>query len=315
MGRAVALLFLILGCEHESSAPTVLAPSAAPPACSAGIYGIEAYDALYEFEIAGRPALYVTSTDAIVENAGPLLEQIERALAADPSSLVPPARIVLQNDVWGLAQRVPASGELAPLARALASLVRRLALPAALFHAEIGVPGAALQALAPSAGWREVGTEMPVLGHERAFGLRRIFHVLERENARALVSQLVGLDTDGRAHATEVVGDLEILFHTDTEPVAGARLFELDRRAVRCFGADRGLHETDRVSFVPGLGASSFFLELDPPEPIASLPCARCHDGEVDSLPSAAIEPEPRLRSLVRQAGAHAAPIFAQEPN
>jgi hypothetical protein len=308
-GLPALLALVLLACEETP-------PRAPTPReeCSPGIFGIEAYDALYDFPVGGRPAIFATSPDDLRAAREELRERVVRAAAVDPSPLRREARIVLQNDAWGLYQRVENQSGLASLKRPLAALVRRLALGSSeRSAARIGIATAARRVLDPNEGWREVGTEMPVFSHERAFGLRRIFHVVLRESARALTSQLVALDAAGHAYASDVPGDLEILGLRDDRIVA-ARLFELDRRALRCRGAEHALEETDRVRHVPDLGAHSFFLELDPPEPVASLPCARCHsDGEIDSLPDPSVAPEPRLARLVSQAGALAQPIFREE--
>lgn len=274
-----------------------------PPVCSPGITGVEAYDAIYAHE-----ALH--ATDARARAAPDLLAIVERAERADPASLPPAARIALQNDLWGLWQRLRADGDRPELARVLARLIRRLALPADRIGGHVAISPHARRALDEQ--FREVGMEMPVLGHERAFELRRVFHVLlAGDHSRALTSQLVALDDRGRAHPSEVPGDLEILAMGGGAPI-GARLFELDRRALRCGGP--ALVEVDRVSHVPGIGASSFFLELEPPVPIAEMPCARCHeDDHLMSLADARFAPEPRIQRLIDQATELAAPIFEDE--
>lgn len=305
--RALAMVVLVLaGCE-EGPAVAELAAEA----CTPGITGIAEYDALYALGDGGRPVIHAISREVRDAHAAELRARVERAAPVDPSALAPAARVALQNDLWGLWQRLTHDGDHAPLRAGLAALIRALALPADRIpgRGAIAITTAAARTIDPRDGWREVGTELPVLGHERAFELRRVFHVVLGRDARALTSQLVALDDHGRAHASDVPGDLEVLAPAVGQP-SSARLFELDRRALRCRDRD-ALVETDHVAVVPGLGASSFFLELDPPAPVASMPCARCHDdGEVDSLPDASIPPAPRIRVLLDQATELAAPIF-----
>jgi hypothetical protein len=284
-----AIALVLLACGEDPSPPA---------ACSRGITGIAAYDALYE-----GGAIHATERALRRSPVAPF----ERAAEIDPAALPPAARVALQNDLWGYWQRLNEDGDQPELQDTVARIIRRLALPADRIPSRIAPPPAALSHLG---SFEEVGTEMPVLSHERAFGLRRVFHVLLAEDARALTSQLVALDDRGVAHATDVPGDLEVLAVRDGAAI-GARLFELDRRALRC--GEPALVEVDHVSRVPGIGASSFFLELDPPVAVAAMPCARCHeDDHMQSLPDARLRVEPRIAGLIDQATDLAAPIFGQ---
>jgi hypothetical protein len=295
-----ALGAVIVACLSACGAPE-------EPACGGSITGIAAYDSLYEVG-SSRPVIFSVSADERRAHASELLARARAAAEVDPARLAPAARIALQNDLWGLWRRLGADGDQDELRAALAAVIRRLALPPERIpgRGRIGVTTAAARTI--DARWHLSGTELPVLSHERAFELRRVFHLAFGPDARALTSQLVALDDRGRAHASDVAGDLEILAPAAGVPSA-ARLFELDRHGLRC--GTEALRETDRVSRVPGEGASSFFLELDPPAPVASMPCARCHDdGELDSLPDEEIPVEPRVRALLDQATELAAPIF-----
>jgi hypothetical protein len=168
-----------------------------------------------------------------------------------------------------------------------------------------GPPSDAARLLAPQAvgvleGWIEHGTELPSLQHARLFGLRRVFRVYLRGEERALLSQLVSIDAEGRPHTSCVVGELEML----SVGPAGARwgrVWELDREAL-AGGAEQSRREVDAVSHVPGLGADRFLLEETSPIPLAKIPCRRCHDDEgLLSLPSREIPIAPRIDAILGQ--------------
>jgi hypothetical protein len=155
-------------------------------------------------------------------------------------------------------------------------------------------------------GWVDRESEHPSLSHERLFGLRRLFTVRVRTTPaleRALYSTLVAIDPSGRPRATSVTGDLEVL-RFDGDRLIGARLFELDRRLLRCDGARASLIEVDHAERVPGLGADGTLARFDPPSSLRELPCARCHeDSQAMSLPSLTLPVGPRHTALLEQLG------------
>ena len=286
------------------------APPAGGESCGPGVYGSPAHDALLEPTIEERPALNDPFVEAWIDTpiASALADRLERAARADPSRIPGPARIVLQNDVWGLWQRVTAvprsSENRTRLAARAAALVHRLA-----FDGPDEPPSAIPAPIAPVlAGYVERESELPSLQHERLFGLRRIFHVaLRGTNERALFSSLVALDGRGRPRRTAIVGDLEMLAF-EGERLVRARLFELDRRRLRCEGPSRALREVDRAAHVPGTGANGHLARFDPPVPLVDLPCVRCHDDAMEmSLPHRGWTVGARHRALLEQA-AEAAP-------
>ena len=299
----LALALLVVACGTDAEPPTARTERARPeppaaPSCDAAspTWGVPEYDALEGL-----------NDPSVVRPGGrgrdTLAARLSAAAAVQPPEwLSPAARVTLQNDVWGVLQRARSaevsSPELHAIAVAAGHLVRRLA-PRSLERWSPGFPSAVAPVL--EGGWQEHESELPSLQHERLFGFRRVFHVARRgEDERALFSTLVAIDRDGAPVLTRYVGDLEMLRFEDGELVE-ARVFELDRRAVRCRGAASALREVDDVAQVPGIGAHSFLRTFDPPADLDTLPCARCHDNVFPmSLPSTELEVGGRFDVLLR---------------
>lgn len=283
---------LALGCDDTTSPdlttgpePTA-APESAPIETQANAsdgWGNPRVDRLYALRAGRMAAVFCVDEPTLVRVARELAGRIDAIRDRDLQSLSADARIVLQNDVWGVAQRASRPERSEPALHALAiaavRLVERAALPATAFDGTngLGFPAAAARRLPEAEGWLLSDSEMPVLSHESAFGLRRLFRVALRPGHRALVSQLVAIDQRGRAHPTPIVGEIELL-RVGEEAILEARVWHLDRGALKGPGTFDGLEAARRVHHVPGLGANSFFLDLEPPEELASLPCVRCHD-------------------------------------
>ncbi|MCB9596755.1 MAG: hypothetical protein H6719_28795 [Sandaracinaceae bacterium] len=297
--RWIVFALLAAGC---GSAPEA-------PACAGGTWGDPAFDAL---DALNDPDL-LERDDAARRRFARQLD--EAARHAPPTSTV--ARVTLQNDVWGVWQRARAEPASSPSQHAIevasARLVRRLALARIDAPWREGLPELVSTAL--GRGWREQESELPSLQHERAFGLRRVFHVARRgDDERALFSTLVALDARGRPHVTRYVGDLEVLRFERGE-LREARVYELDRRATRCEGAEHAMRPLDAVSHVPGTGAHRFVADFDPPAPLASLPCARCHDDDsMMSLPSAELGVGSRFEALLAPAREEGVAIADADP-
>lgn len=263
-----------------------------------------AYEALYALSLDGEPLIFAGAERWIDRpEATELALRLEAARDADPRAIPDDARVVVQSDAWGLWSRVDAlassSAARARLSRAAASLVARLALPPR-------APGAPVvhTILPASEGWRDLEPELPVMSHERLFGLRRLFAVRQTERpalSRAIYSTLVAIDAGGRPRETDVVGDLEVLGF-DGDRLVSARLFELDRLRALERGAREALVEVRAASRVPSAGADGFLATFDPPAPLEALPCARCHDdAEAMSLPSSTLPLGERRRALLDQ--------------
>ncbi|MEM1415776.1 MAG: hypothetical protein AAGH15_12790 [Myxococcota bacterium] len=269
----------------------------------------------------GLPAVaHANDRDTLLGASGTLRAALARILADDVDPWRPEARVLVQNDAWGLWQRLSGletAANDASLRRLAARVVRHLALPADRLAALAPAGPPLPEHLGPAEGWTELEAELPVLSHERAFGLRRLFRVLlagpegpAGPPRRALTSQLVAIDAEGKAHLTRLPGELEQLrFEGDT--LVLARVHELDREAL--LAGSPPLRAAERIAHVPGLGANAFLFALDPPEPVADLPCARCHDdGTMMTLPTTRYAPGHRFPPLLAQASEEARAIFAE---
>ncbi len=272
-------------------------------------WGVPAYDALYALASEDGRAWVFTENPREGVDVDHARALVDAALQQDPATLQIRPRLILQHDVWGLHERLTSgvSSELAldELARQVAALERRLALPADEIPMAAAMPDEVRVRLPAELGWREVASEMPVLSHESAFGLRRIFRVALRSDGDevALFSQLVVRDDAGRARQTALTGELEVLTMKDAE-VVGARVFELNRRAVGC-GAGDVLVPVDVVETVPVHAADRYFGRFDRPMRVDELPCLQCHhDPHMGSLPTEALAPSWRWQALLDQTSA-----------
>lgn len=283
------LLLLLAGCSDCGGRPV--------RSVSDGPWGHAPYDALVGLTDPADALVGTPRGEALASALG-------RAAADDPpDDLRVEARIALQNDAWGLWQRVSELGVSSQNADALLegseALVRRLAVddPPAWRPA---IPPAVAAALGEGFTARE--SEMPSLQHERMYGNRRVFHVALRGEERAFYSTLVALDRDLSPAPTNVPGELERLrFEGDT--LVEAHVHELDRRALRERGPAHALIELERVAHIPATGANRFYVELDPPAPVADLPCVRCHeDAQAMSLPTDLAETGARVPAVLEQA-------------
>lgn len=208
------------------------------------------------------------------------------------------ARIVLQNDLWGLherARREISDPELERIAGLSASIARRIAPEDVR---ELAPPEGLPEVVAGIAeGLVEQGTEMPILSHEAAFGFRRVFRVAMSVDGerRVIFSQLVAFDRSGRRGVTHVVGEVEYL-ELSQGALIGARVWKLSR------GHEPRLYEVDAVDHIPSLGADSFFIREDEAVPLATLPCMRCHeDDEPHSLPRPELPVRERWDDVLEQ--------------
>ncbi len=313
---AVLLSVLALGCGSGVDP----GPPRGAAFCDEGerdtrTWGLEALDRLVALPVdASAPArmfvedasgparvLFATDASTLVSPAvAPRLSDALSEASAAPLDEVPlDARLSLQNDVWGLWQRLdeaPPGPVRDGLRARAAALIVHLAPAASALGDGSALPSLARRALPEREGWRERGTEHSVLSHELAFGLRRIFRVLTREAEldRAIVGQLVALDDEGTAHLVPLAGGLEVLQLSEGRP--RTRVLELSRHSLRC-GPPR-LEPMDLVHGVPGLGVNRPLAALEPPAPPTPSVCAQCHEdveGRPDLLMSLPTDDVTRL--------------------
>ena len=310
VATVVVALAALVSCGSPAATPgSRTTETSAACADTTQIWGVPAYDALYAFEGAdGHAWIFAENPREGIDmaRAGNL---VDAALREDPTVLQIRPRLILQHDVWGLHERLTSGASSEPVLDALATRVlaleRHLALPADQIPDAATMPEHVRALLPADLGWREVASEMPVLSHESAFGLRRIFRVALRDDDEevALFSQLVVRDDSGRARQAAIAGELEVLSMKDDE-VVGARVFELDRHAVRC-AEPAVLAPVPVVETVPVHGADHYFGRFDRPMRVDELPCLQCHhDPHMGSLPTDTLAPSWRWDALLDQVGA-----------
>jgi hypothetical protein len=305
---------LLPACEGDPGVAPFPTERGAENRCEGDPWGTPAYDRIYAERSEDDLVLVLSPDLAEATSAvlGRLGAAFEHAARVDPGTLSLPARVVLQNDAWGVVQKLDADGTSSDEVRlrlrtAAASLVRRLAVPPAELAPQ-GIPVAVNAVLRSSDGWVQVGTEHSVIGHEAMHGLRRAFRLWQRgDDDFALTSQLVTLDAAGRARLTGIAGEVERLRLGPEAPLE-ATVYELDRSALRCRGIGHELRQVDRVAHLPAAGANAFLRRFDPPVLLSDLPCAGCHEGpdHLMSLPDPQQDIEGRLSDLLRQAEASA---------
>jgi hypothetical protein len=243
-----------------------------------------------------------------------LAAEVEAARRADPARLTTEARVLLVNDLWGVYQRATEGRaeqiDTAPLAAAVAGLIARLApTPAEL--ARVAPPPIATAL--PGSGWTERATELDELSHERAFGLRRVFHVFTRDDdrERALVQTVVALDAEGGAHDSGIVAGVEHIAPRGDHVVVEV----LERRP-----GSANLEPVTSIEAIPLGGANRSLIDFDSAVVVSPELCARCHAGDglrggpgatLNALPTTG-DPRPRQRALLARAGADAAILFGR---
>jgi len=295
-GALAALLLVLAACK----APP---PKVAEPRCGPEVYGVGPLDALMEpiapFEgapIFVRDVMAMDSTGALATLTG----RLRAAHGADLSGLSDASRVALQNDVWGVLQRLQragvSSGQVLHAEAAAAALVRRLALSPGTLRWTLsqGLPPGAPEQLA---GLKEHGSELVSLQHERLYGNRRMFRIFIDGPRRALLSQLVAIDAQGEAYLTSVIGEVERL-QLSGDAVAAAAVHHLDRRGLRC---GTGLKSVKEVLHIPAEGAHAFLAHFDSPQPLSDLPCTECHrSAMMMSLPDANSSAQARIDDIIK---------------
>jgi hypothetical protein len=169
---------------------------------------------------------------SLAESAA-LSSALARAEAMDPATVSTLDRIVIQNTALGAAIRLGDGAGAAPVAK---RVVERFALPAAELDALGTAPWPALDLwIGPREAWvdrkGETCGDGRLLLHDRVFRGARTFRPLRVGGRRALVSQLVAIDTEGRPHVTPVVGQIEL--RRGLGPGAAACVIEIAPEALR----------------------------------------------------------------------------------
>lgn len=296
-GSVLAALLLVLG---ACKAPPPQAPEVR---CGPDVYGVGPLDALMvpiaPFEGAPvfvRDVAAMDSTGALATLTG----RLRAAHEAELGGLSPASRVVLQNDIWGVVQRLQRAGvsssHVTQAQEAAVALVRRLAPPPGTLGWTLaqGLPPGAPE---PLVGLKEHGSELVSLQHERLYGNRRMFRIFIDGPRRALLSQLVAIDTNGEAYLTSVIGEVERLQLSGNAVVAAA-VHHLDRRGLRC---GEGLKEMKDVLHIPAEGAHAFLAHFDTPQPLVDLPCTECHrSAMMMSLPDARSSAQARIDDLIK---------------
>ncbi|MFO0617007.1 MAG: hypothetical protein U0414_30710 [Polyangiaceae bacterium] len=186
-----------------------------------------------------------------------------------PEELSPFERVVVQNTALSVIARM-SEGEDVAAAR---ELVARFALPAATLEALGSEPESAAELfLGPRITWTDrKGAqcgEGRLLRHDRMYRGVRSFRPLRIGDTRALVAQLVALDTDGEAHVTPVVGEIELL--RGASPALSACIVELSPDGLE-LGAPGGLRRVTQEH-----APRTRFVKTTTP---GFMSCATCHGG------------------------------------
>lgn len=310
------LVWAVLGLAVGLTAVTPRLVCAESPR-SAAPWGVPAYDIVWGVLVHDVPAPVSVDTADVASRAALLTPLIARAAQTDARLMSARKRIALQNDVWGLVQRLGQEANVSDpgrerLREVAAEWVHALALPDDEQRQLEGraLPGDLRALLLSGQGFVERDSEHTIFMHEVAFDRRRIFRLFESVDSRALASQLVALDPTGKAWLSNVVGELEMLRFSD-KAVVQAHVRHLDRAALDRAALDRGDHnsaasalvEVHQVEHIPSLGANSFLLKLDAPVALSELPCKKCHESDdAFSLPIASDDPTVRFEGILEVA-------------
>jgi hypothetical protein len=226
-----------------------------------------------------------------------LSSTLARAEALDPAAVSTFDRIVIQNTALAAALRLGDGG--ADVQAAL-RVVRRFALPAAELEEMGAAPWTSLDLwIGPRDAWVDRKGEScgdgRLLMHDNVFSGTRAFRPMRVGGRRALVSQLVAIDTEGHPHVTPAVGQIEL--RRGLSSGSAACVIEIDAEALRD-GDAGGLRplafdELVQTKFVHRAGE-------------AHVGCIGCHTGQgigdFDDVPAAEAD---LLRSNRRTAALH----------
>ena len=203
-----------------------------------------------------------------VEETPELLEALSDASNQDPTALTIFERVVVQSTALSLALR--AHDELAERAW---SVVERFAATPQELEALGSVADVSVEGwLGPRRSWHDRKGEQcgdgRLLLHDRFFAGARAFRPIRTGAWRALVAQLVAIDTQGGAHVTPFVGQIEL--RRGLDPEAPVCIVHLDEEALRG-GAPGGLRRAQLDRLAP-----TRLVQHASPGAIA---CMNCHGG------------------------------------
>lgn len=237
------------------------------------------------------------SSDGLVPTEA-IAAALDAAAALDPAALLPFERVVLQNTALSVVLRA-SSDDVGALPRAR-GIVQAFALDAeALDALGAEIDPVADRWIGPRLGWKDRKGDAcgdgRLLRHDRTYGGARAFRPLRSGDTRALVAQLVAIDTQGVAHVTPFVGEIEVLRgEGDARTTCVA---ELDADGLRD-GAPGGLRrvqrdEVPRTKFIKANASGNFS-------------CSTCHTngGGVGDFEDVSVEEGATLGTNRRRAAA-----------
>jgi hypothetical protein len=218
---------------------------------------------------------------------------LDRALKADLSKLTVVERVVAQNGALRAfgpksCERHVAGG----VSKKAAQVVLRLALPSKALS-ELGSDAMTdvEEWLGPHASWVDRKTEQEMLHHDTMEFFTQSFRPVRSRSMRAVVSQMIAVDRDGRVHVTPIIGRIEARDGEGLE--APACVGKLDARRLRCA---RG-----RIQPVPEerLPENDFVHRSAP----GFVDCNRCHEAADAHANLIDLLPEDRAQLERRRAG------------
>lgn len=211
--------------------------------------------------IAVAAELYPIATQAppTAEQWKQMESSLDLMLKVMPDSLPFPERVFAQNAALRIAilvssyqHAVTPSGKIEPeqpkgLLPKAAKVIAALALPASRMELPNGIPAPEIERwLGKPSGWIEKSINVKILFHENVYRLARIFRPIQAGKTRAIFSQLIGVDTEGKPRITPVIGEIEL--RRSLNPASPACVVALDPSGLACNG-EAGLKPLDGKGF------------------------------------------------------------------
>ena len=198
---------------------------------------------------------------------------VRAAASLEPSALDVDERIVAQNALLRIGVRSLGGRESDArndITRDCADLVARLALPASTLAGLGDAPTPEIDRwLGPRDRWLDKRPFARPLMHDGVFVYSMAFRPFQVGHARAMMGQLVAIDTDGLAHVTPVVGKIEL--RRGRAHSAPACVLVRDPRLVRC-GVAAGMRAVRSLDHLP---KNTFFARVGS----GRVGCESCHGG------------------------------------